>query len=259
MPIQLSPYKLSMYKKCPKQYAFYCDAEIRNKYKTDKPYFTMGQHIHQALHDIYANVDIADRNIDKLTHLLRLTWTKNRRGFKDQEQEAEYGNRAIRQLQQYVIKDDLKKQPLLLEEMHQIDLDDGNLKFLGKIDRVDETEDGMLHIIDYKTGKTTDEEPDFDQLYFYALILDRKLARPILKASYLYLEGYQWVDAIIDRAKLKEIEEKLVQQAHKIINDKEFSPTPNAFCRSCDYLEICPKKIEALSFSNSENSSPLPF
>ena len=258
MSIQLSPYKITMYKKCPKQYSFYCDPEMR-KYRKDWPYFTMGEHVHKALKDIFTEVSPEDRNIDKLIFLLKRSWVTNRKGFKDEKQEADYGNRAIRQLQQFVIKDTLRIDPIMIEKTHEIRLDNNNLTFLGKIDRVDENPDGSLHIIDYKTGKSTDEEPDFDQLYFYALILSKELDKEIKDVSYLYLEGYDWVSVGIEPNKIAEIEEKLVGLAHSIIDDKKFEPTPNQYCRTCDYLEICPKKDDALSFLAGGNDSPLPF
>ncbi|MFA6423581.1 MAG: PD-(D/E)XK nuclease family protein [Patescibacteria group bacterium] len=259
MPIQLSPYKLTMYKNCPKQYFFYNDPNIRNKYKKDQPYFTMGTNVHQALHDIFALVPSEERNLEKLSYLLRLIWTKNRKGFKDTDEEARYGNKAIRQLQQFAIKDNLKKEPLFIEEMHKISLDNDQVIFLGKIDRIDELEDGSIHIIDYKTGKLSDEDPDFDQLYYYGFIASKKIDHPISKASYLYLEDYYWIDKEISKSDIERVEKNIINQAKKIINDKEFTPCPNKFCKNCDYLEICPKKVEAMTFLSAEKSDPLPF
>jgi RecB family exonuclease len=130
----------------------------------------------------------------------------------------------------------------------------------GKIDRIDEEEDGF-HLIDYKTGKS--EKDDEFQLMIYSILAEKALGKPPTKTSYLYLRSgnrkdFQPTKEIKERAK-----ERVLKIAEKIRREEEFPPHPTKICYFCDYIEFCPAKEEAkkliAEYKGEDAIGKLPF
>lgn len=243
---RVSPFKLNIYKTCPQQYKYVYVDQIADQYKTARPYLTMGAHVHNALKDFFEIANSEARTYDRLEELLRIRWKENRSGFADRDEERLYGKKALQMLKVFVHENDLTKQPVLLEDYYDILLSE-DLKLLGRIDRVDDEGEG-LHVIDYKTGKPDTEAFDPLQLTVYALIIQAHLKKPVLKASNLYLQTNLWRTIEPDEAMCEAARERIAEEVARIQNDSEFQPTPNHFCRSCDFIEICPAREEAQKF-----------
>lgn len=241
-----SPFKLNLYKTCPQQYKYVYIDDIADQYKTAKPYLTMGAHVHNALKDFFEIAIPDDRTYDQLEKLLRSRWRENRSGFANRDEERLYGKKALQMLKVFVHENDITKKPALLEDYYDMLIGD-DLKLLGRIDRVDE-EDGALHVIDYKTGKPDTEEFDPLQLTVYALIIQARLNKPVAKASNLYLQTNTWRTIEPNEEMFDTARERIREEVERIQRDTEFLPTPNHFCRSCDFIEICPAREEAKRF-----------
>ena len=239
---KVSPYKLKMFETCPLQYKFTYIDFLSDEYKKAKPYLTMGAHVHNALHDFYDKVKTADRTWEKLEELLRKRWTENRNGFADKEDEKKWGMKALQMLKIYFNKHDVKKTPAMLEDYYDMDVDN-DLKVLGRIDRVDKDEEGY-HVIDYKTGKFDEEDISDMQLVVYAMIMSHNMKVPVYKASYLYLQNNKWHSINISEDDFQDSVDQIKEKVEKIKQEKEFAPRINKYCKSCDYIEICPKKKE---------------
>lgn len=238
-----SAFKLNMFSTCPQQYKFTYVDDLAKEYKTPKPYLTMGAHVHNALKDFYEQLEPEDRDFAQLEQILRRRWTENRRGFDTREDEAKWGVKALNMLRLYVHRMDMKTTPVMLEDYYDMEID-SNLKLLGRIDRADELEDGTLHVIDYKTGKYKPEEVNDLQLILYAMIVSSGEKKPVTKASYLYLQTMDWHTIEIDHDVAEAAVEEVKEQVDRIRNEKEFLPQINQYCKSCDFLTICPKQQE---------------
>lgn len=236
-----SSFKLSMFELCPQQYKFSYVDHLDKEYKTPKPYLTMGAHVHNALHDFYDQLEPEDRTYEQLEKLLRRRWTENRQGFDSREEEAKWGVKALQMLRLYAHRMDMSVTPVLLEDYYDVEVDD-TLKILGRIDRADALEDGSLHVIDYKTGKYTPEDISDLQLILYALIVSANKKAPVTKASYLYLQTWDWYTIDIAETDSLEAIELVKAQVQQIQEEKEFAPQPNKYCKNCDFLSICPAK-----------------
>ncbi|MFH1537267.1 MAG: PD-(D/E)XK nuclease family protein [Patescibacteria group bacterium] len=239
-----SPYKLKMFDTCPLQYKYTYIDGLSDQYKTAKPYLTMGAHVHNALKDFYENLKPEERDFKKLEEILRKRWAENRSGFSGVEDERKWGIKALQMLKLYVYKNDVTKTPSSLEDYYDADIDH-DLKVLGRIDRVDEDERGY-HVIDYKTGKFDAKDVSDFQLVIYALIMSANIKKPIYKASYLYLASDQWYSIDIDEDMYESAALRVKEEVEKIKQEKKFDPKLNKYCKSCDFLEICPKKEEIL-------------
>jgi len=239
-----SPYKLKMFATCPLQYKFNYLDFLDKEYKKPKPYLTMGAHVHNALHDFYDKLEPTQRTWENLEKLLKKRWRENRKGFIDREDEKKWGMKALQMLKLYFHKHDIAKTPLMLEDYYDIDISE-NLKVLGRIDRVDEDAEG-LHVIDYKTGKIDEDAEANLQLIIYAMIMAGNTKQPVYKASYLYLQNNVMQSIDIHEEDYDQAVKKIKEQVAKIQQEKEFAPKINKNCKSCDYLEICPKRAEIM-------------
>jgi len=232
--------KLNTYRRCPFQYKCIYVDKIADQFRTPRPYLTMGAHVHNALFDFYDKMAVKERTYKNLENILRRRWRENRAGFQDQEEERKYGIQALQMLRLFNYKMDVRKNPVLLEDYYDADIGDDML-LIGRIDRVDEIEEG-LHIIDYKTGKKGNEEEMSTQLLIYSIIVSRNRRQPVLKASSLFLKNFEWFTIEPDETDLMDMVQGIKDQVELIRSDTTYRPVVGDHCRFCDFVEVCPKK-----------------
>ena len=239
-----------MFEQCPRRYKFHYIDDLARIYGKPRPYFTMGDHIHAALRDFLTIVPVEERTVSRLENLLREKWQHNRKGFKDLDDEKQWGERALSQVRWFAQNQDLSVTPLMAEDFHRAELSP-KITLVGRIDRVDQEAEGGLHIIDYKTGKMR-EEIDRNQLYIYALVLSREQQLPVSKASYLYLEAGEFQTLRPTAADLEQAADYVVGTVDRILAERKYLATINSYCGTCDFLEICPSKEEIPSLALEE-------
>lgn len=240
MSFKASAFKLQMFDQCGYKYKLTYVDGVADQYKTAKPYLTMGAHVHNALKDFFELVPLEQRSAARLEELLRRRWKENRSGFASVDDEKKWGTKALNMLRLYVSKNDVKVKPVMLEDYYEAELTP-DIKVLGRIDRVDEEGDG-LHVIDYKTGKASEEQPDPLQLLLYSFIIQHRSRRPVRRASYLYLMENRWVTLEPNEDDYLAMAERVEEEVQKIQTEKEFKPKMNDYCSHCDFLSICPLK-----------------
>jgi len=234
MPYPASYFRLSIFRQCRHRYKLYYVDDLADIYKKPRPYLTMGEHVHGALHDLFS-LPLEERCEDRLIQLMRDRWRKNREGFADLAEEKLYGEKATAQLRRFAQREDLTVQPLAVEDYHQVEIDD-SLALLGRIDRIDRDGEG-LHIIDYKTGAP--REPDPLQLQMYALIVTREFEPVPIRASYHYLETGEWMTQEATGETMAQALEDVRQRVAVIVAEREYPASPGPLCGYCDFLEIC--------------------
>ncbi len=245
-----SSFRLSMFQQCPGRYKFHYIDDLARIYGKPRPYFTMGDHIHAALKDFLSIVPVEERTVARLENLLREKWQRNRKGFKDLDDEKQWGEKALSQVRWFAQSQDLSVTPLMLEDFHSAELSP-KITLVGKIDRVDQEAEGGLHIIDYKTGKMP-EEIDRNQLYIYAVVLSKEQQLPVTKVSYLYLEAGEFQTLGPTASDLEQAADYVVETVDRILSETKYPATINSYCGTCDFLEICPRKEEILSIALEE-------
>lgn len=242
-----SAFKLNMFNNCKQQYKFTYIDHLGDEYKTPKPYLTMGAHVHNALKDFYDQLSVEERTYENAEKLLRKRWIENRKGFASREDEAQWGSKALQMLRLFVHRMDVSITPVLLEDYYDSEVN-SDLKIIGRIDRADQLDDGSIHVIDYKTGKYHKDDVQDDQLILYALIVSANKKEIVSKASYLYLQTWEWHTIDITKERIDAAIDRIQNEVAGILKEKEFLPQPNKYCKNCDFLEICPakEKIELL-------------
>ncbi len=238
-----SPYKISMFLQCPCKYKFCYIDKLSKKFEKPKPHFTLGENIHATLKE-FLRLPPKERTYQKLEVILRKLWQKNRRGFSSLEEEKKYGQEALIMLKNFYQKGEIRREPLVLEEQHKIEIQPG-ITILGKIDRIDQ-EKGGLHIIDYKTGKERDEEKENSlQFLLYPLIITRKMNQIVKKISYFYLTSGKYFTKEVFPEDIEQSVPKILELIEEIEKEKEFAPKISNLCKEyCDFITICPKRFE---------------
>jgi RecB family exonuclease len=114
----------------------------------------------------------------------------------------------------------------------------------GAIDRIQLDSDGIIHVADYKTSKSTKYlKDDFFQLMTYAYVImsdDPTIEK--VRASYVMLRhDFEYITTEFHKPEVMEVEKKYIDYVNQMMTEKEFKANPSALCRFCDYASLCPE------------------
>ena len=119
------------------------------------------------------------------------------------------------------------------------------------MDRVDRELNGGLHIIDYKTGNMP-QDIDWTQVRLHALILSKQLRLPVMRISYLYLKPSILESVHLSSDDIDQTRWDLLGVARKIRREKTYLPNPGPWCTNCDFISICPRKVDVTPYEGPE-------
>lgn len=244
--------KMGMYKECPQKYKF---RYVHMLPEQPKYYFAFGSALHEVMEYIYDPKNPLFPTQEQALAFFKKHWDStsfDQKGYASMEKEAlgfEEGCRIIRAY--YGKHGNSLQHPLSVEMKSTLETDGLNL--ISILDRIDYMGDGRIKILDYKTGKTVQREPD--QLMMYQKVAETspmvlKLVQglePSVKQvrveqmSFYHLPTLQEMtfERCDDKA-LYEFWQRVLGVADDIRAGK-FSPTPDENkCRWCDYRNICP-------------------
>ena len=244
---KLSPLRLRVFRRCRLRYKYQYVDRIPAR---PSPQDVVGALVHAALHDFFAHVPVHDRDVERLITILNEKWQGLAFRLGSPAEREAWRQRAEAQMRRFSHQHDLSIQPLILEGYYEVPVSD-QVTLVGRVDRVDEEPDGGLHLIDYKTGDRP-PEVDVEQLCLYAIMLERKLSRPLRRASYLYLEeGDVWTI----QPTQEELEASLSQvlaTVEDMAAEQDFQATVGRHCASCPYLAICAERDRIAQLRQAE-------
>lgn len=241
--VWLSHSSISNFLKCPRLYYLhdvYKDPKTGHKINITNPHMALGLAVHEVI-DSLIGVPGEERFSSSLTEKFEEVW-KNYSGklggFSSTEQENEFKQRGINMLAK------LQKNPrILLNKAIEIKSDfvpnywfseKDEIILCGKVDWIEYLEDSnTVHIIDFKTGKNSEDESSL-QLPIYYLLASNTQKRKVSKASYWYLDN----DGDIQEKALPE-EKKAYDEIFKIASRIKLARQLNHFkcelngCRHC--------------------------
>lgn len=212
------------------------------------PALSFGASIHATLKDFYEQVKQGTKPDEKLLlDLMRKNWS--REGYQNRSYEKEMYKRGETYLKEYLVKGFTPHvKTLLLEQPFTIPLSVPGrfLRLGGRLDRVDKREDGMIEIIDYKTGRLPSKrEMDTSlQLSVYAIaateIKEPPFDKPVDKVllSLYYFDSQEKVTTIRTEAQLAQ-EKKRILEIAKEIENSDFHCSQNKLCATCEYKMFC--------------------
>ncbi len=133
------------------------------------------------------------------------------------------------------------QKPLLIEAPFELQIGQGRVA--GRIDAVYQPEPGLWEVIDFKSGRSTDDPAGRVQLQAYAVaVVDAGFPEGTpdrTRVAFVYLgDGVEEISEEVDQtwlATARERLDELVAGAAAGVRD----PRPSEACRSCDFIRFC--------------------
>ena len=125
-----------------------------------------------------------------------------------------------------------------------IDLSFGEVRVRGRIDAVYEPDQEHWEIVDYKSGRPSDDPALDVQLQVYAIAAaDGAIAEPVpseLSVTFAFFGGGKYAErsVTVDDEWLSEARERVGDLSRRFESD-EFDPTPSGACSRCDFISFC--------------------
>ena len=245
----LSPSRANDFKQCPLLYRFRAIVRIPERSTTAQ---VKGTVVHAALEALYA-IPSSKRDCDSAVELIEPAWDKV---ITESPQLAELisGKELATLLEQarslvtgyYEMEDPTRFDPESCEQRVEIELADGT-PLRGFIDRIDVASNGMLRVVDYKTGKSPREFTEAKALFqmkFYALVVMRMRGVVPAQLKLMYLADKQSLTYKPDEGELVRFERMLSAIWRAILaagESGDFRPKRGKLCNWCDHQALCPE------------------
>ena len=261
LPSYLSFSQLAAFSSCPLQYKF---AHILKIPVRGKAVFSFGKTMHNTLHDFVKltnegkNIAQADLfasaaqtkqkqekkvlDIPALVEIYKKNWIDE--WYESKSQKEEYyklGRKIIKSFHEKFIQEQPRifriNGDLALETSFKLKI--ANNTLIGRIDRIDQTKDG-IEIVDYKTGRYKEKlaPKDREQLLIYQIATEEALGLKPAKLSYYYLEEGKKTSFLGSEQDKKKQKQEVVATAERIKNSS-FDANPGWHCKFCDFRDIC--------------------
>lgn len=229
LPEQFSYSQINDFEACPLKYKYqhYLKLPVEGS-----PYFSFGQTIHKVLEEylkLYKNaLELKQMDLfgagkpnppalpafENLEQFYEKYWLDD--WYESKQQKQRYKNEGKKILR--VFYDEIAKRPLTpkyIEKFFKLKL--GKYDFVGKIDRADQTAQG-IEILDYKTGKAPKNKKDLDQLYIYQWAAEEFLQEKVTGLKYWYLQENVFVqEDLANPEEIAELKDRLLAIIEKIV------------------------------------------
>lgn len=241
---ELSASAIEQYERCPMAYKLSRDWRI-----PEGPAARMqfGAAMHLALKAYFDGVH-AGRPLNQEAVIACFLDEFSKTKIEEELQRELYEKQGREQLTRFLHSDLAKPAGDILHTERSFSFSIGETKVRAKMDRLDQTGDGDVVVVDYKTGKPkTQEDADKSlQLSIYALAArDKRLTASSL--VFINLENCTAVQSSRAADDLIKAERKVNEVAAEIAAGK-FDPDPGFGCNTCSYHSICPAH-EVMAFT----------
>lgn len=239
----ISPSKITTYLACPVKYRYtYIDDRARWLLRA-KSYYSFGTTLHRVLQRFHDSGDAGVTTTAEVLAAYEESWIDA--GFSSAEEMAEAFGEGKEILERHVAetlsRPDAAK-TLFVER--QLRHDFGDFVLIGRIDRVDEYEDGTLEVVDYKSGRESVSEEDVASdiaMCCYQFLLSKKYPGRAVRARILALRSSQSASHAMSETEFIEFERDIAELARMILNENfyERKPVLKTICEYCDFLPAC--------------------
>ena len=247
-PKHLSPSSASVFRQCPQRWKFrYIDR------LPDPPgeAALAGTFAHRVLEDLLS-LEPQDRTMDRARALATEVWSdmQDDRDFRALELDPD-GVRNFKWAAWRAIEGlwDLEdpKTVELIDTETEVSVEIGGVPFIGYIDRVESTADGLV-ISDYKSGRAPGRRFSSDrleQVLLYAAALAELQGTLPARARLLYL-GQRIDEAEVTAENIGEVTERLAATWEELLRRSEtgeFPADPGPLCGWCAFVRHCPEGL----------------
>jgi putative RecB family exonuclease len=248
-PQQLSPSRAADFKQCPLLYRFRAVDRLPEPPSRAQ---VQGTLVHAVLERLY-EVDAGKRTAAEALAMIEPEWAKLQTDadvaglFDDLDDESSW-LRGVRGLVEtyFSMEDPRRLQPHRTEMVVQATLADGT-KLKGIIDRADVNGDGLVRLVDYKTGKCPParfQDKALFQMKFYALTWWRTRGVVPKLLRLMYLADGQVLDYYPTESELASFEttvRALWATMREAIATGDFRPQRSKLCGWCAHQSRCPE------------------
>jgi RecB family exonuclease len=246
----LSPTRISTFLACPTKY-FWTYLDSRGRYFIrSKSYFSFGTSLHTVLQRFHDSKDTGVESKEQAIAALEESWIDA--GYSSSQEMLEALGDGKEVLEAYMdrvaVSGEVAK-TLLIEKFLKFDLGDFILQ--GKLDRLDELEDGTLEVVDYKSGRSTvtpeDIQGDLAMSIYQYLTQKNYEDRPV-RAKIIALRSGDEAFYAMTEAEHVQLEADVLQVGELImsftsrVTQEDASvdaPEYKLLCKSCDFLPLC--------------------
>ncbi len=175
-------------------------------------------------------------SVDEILKIFREKWIDD--WYPDDRTREEYRKKGRESLTTYHrILTEHPPRPRAIEQGFTCKI--GSVTIKGRMDRIDDEEDGV-EIIDYKTGapKQKLEGDDKEQLLLYQIAAEEVLGLKPVKLTYHYLDDHSQQSFIGSREEISALKENVLDVVNRMKTSR-FEAMPGFWCRFCDFRDIC--------------------
>ena len=247
-PRTLSPTKVSAFTGCPLAFRL---VNIDRLPEPPSPHAVKGTLVHMALEGLVWNHAPGSRSVEVALVELADAWGRMQGtpeveglALTREEEEAFVADSEVLIRNYFELEDPDRVRATGVELGLEVDL--GDIRLRGIIDRLDLTDDDELVVVDYKTGRAP--APRFEHgrltgVHIYALLCEQVLGRAPTEVRLLYLRDPLMISASpsVQSVRGQHRRTQAVWTAiERACATEDFRPNPSALCRSCNFQAMCP-------------------
>jgi ATP-dependent DNA helicase UvrD/PcrA len=235
--LHLSATSIKTYIDCPLRFKL---SNILHVPEPARTYFDVGTAVHAVAEHLTNLEKEGTKPTEELAlELLGKEWSSN--AFQSETKERQKKGEAKEMLKTYLRwHSQNQNKPVAVEQKFQVEI--AGVPFIGSIDRIEQTPNGELEIVDFKTGyakessRSLREDP---QMNIYALGVEKVFEQLPKKASLFYVKHDKIVSYEIAYTQVAKVKEDIEQKVNAILAEK-FDATPSfKACKNCSYWDLC--------------------
>ncbi len=256
----LSPSRAGDFMTCPLLYRFRTIDKLPEEISPDA---VRGTVVHKVLEDLF-DLPADDRTPDRARSMLPVAWRQvleQEPLLSDLFAPTAGGSDGVGSegvdfdswlascevvLEKYFALEDPRRLEPAERELYVEAVLESKLLLRGFVDRLDVAPNGMIRVVDYKTGRSPGERFEAKALFqmkFYALVIWRTRGVVPSMLQLVYLGNGEILRYVPDEADLLATERKVeaVWRAIRLAEDTgDWQPSPSRLCSWCSHQAICP-------------------
>ncbi len=247
-PRSLSPSKVSSFTDCPLAFRY---AVIDRLPEPASPHAVKGTLVHSALEGLFwhhppgaRTPEAAGQELSRVWDALQQTDEFGELGLTADETEAFVGDAGTLVDNYFLLEDPNRARDVGIEL--GLEMDFGDTRLRGIIDRLDLNEDGELIVVDYKTGRAPSvkfERTKMIGVHIYALLCEQLLGRLPAEVRLLHLRDPVAIVAVPSEQSLRGQRQRTLavwSAIERACAHEDFRPRPSPLCNFCHFQALCP-------------------